>query len=206
MLESTSPARISADVASNLFVLNGINVIWVPMFQWIPEQSKGKSYMDSVFSPKIPALIEMGRNSHDRKKLFCSSCSIMTAWAPECFVSCGATPFPVLFSPAWQLIYWLPIQFCLPSDFLFTACFITLLSFLHSFLGHGGVDSWQVIVINHLHESNLLCLSEENIQRDPSFPGKFYCLSFVVFSISFDRTGYLTIWLCLFLWQSDKET
>lgn len=124
----------------------------------------------------------MGRNSHHRKKLFSSSCSIMTAWAPERFVSRWATPFPVLFSPAWQLIYWLPIQFCLPSEF-FTACFIALLSFLHSFLGHGGVDSWQVIVINHVHESNLLCLSEENMQQHSSFPGKFYCLSFGVFSI-----------------------
>lgn len=146
----------------------------------------------------------MGRNSHHRKKLFCSSCSIMTAWAPERSVSRWATPFPVLFSPAWQLIYWLPIKFCLPSDF-FTACFVTLLSFMHSFLGHGGVDSWQVIVINHMRESSLLCLSEENIQWDSSFSEKFYCLSFGVFSVSFDRTGYLTLWLFFFIWQSDRE-
>lgn len=64
---------------------------------------------------------------------------------------------------------------------------------MHSFLGHGGVDSWQVIVINHMRESSLLCLSEENIQWDSSFPEKFYCLSFGVFSVSFDRTGYLTL-------------
>lgn len=104
-------------------------------------KEKGKHKWSLFFLPRSQHKIEMWRNSHHRKRFFCSSCSIMTAWALERSVSYWATPFPVLFSTAWQLIFWLPIHFCLSSDFFFTGCFVALLSFLLAFLDHGGVDS-----------------------------------------------------------------
>lgn len=119
-------------------------------------KEKGRHTQSLLFLPRSQHKIEMWRNSH-RKRLFCSSGSIMTAWALERSVSCWATPFPVLFSPAWQLICWLPIRFCLPSDFFHSLfCSFAILSALIS----GSwwcAYFWQVIVINHVHASDLLC-------------------------------------------------
>lgn len=205
MLQSTSPARISADVISNLFVLNDINVIWVLVFQWIPEQSKGKSYMDSVFLSQDPSIKEKWEEIATIGKTLLFQLFYYDSLSPWTFCLPLSYSFSCLVFSSQTANLQAPLFNSAFLQTFFTACFVTLLSFLHSFLGHGAVDSWQVIVINHVQESNLLCLSEENIQWDSSFPGKFYCLIFGVFSVSFDRTGYLTICLCFFIWQSKNQ-
>lgn len=121
-------------------------------------KEKGKHKWSLFFLPRSQHKIEMWRNSHHRKRFFCSSCSIMTAWALERSVSYWATPFPVLFSTAWQLIFWLPIHFCLSSDFFFHRLFCSFAVLSACIFGSRWCGfSWQVIVINHVHASNLLC-------------------------------------------------
>lgn len=149
--------KITSEVTSLSYMLY---IIWVPIFQYISEQRKKKTQIESIFfffSPRSQHKTEMWRNRHYRKRFFCSRCIIMRAWALERSVSCWATPFPVLFSAAWQLICWLPIHFSLPSDFFHSLfCSSPILS--ACIFGSGWCRfSWQFIVINHVHESSLLC-------------------------------------------------
>lgn len=154
--------KLSSEVTSNFFVLHALHHLssYIPVnieYFWTKKREDTNGVCFFFFLPRSQHKIEIWRNRHYRKRFFCSSCTIMTAWALERSVCCWATPFPVLFSAAWQLICWLPLHFSLPSDF-FHSLFCSSAILSACIFGSGWCRfSWQFIVINHVHESSLLC-------------------------------------------------